>query len=104
MSLRTWFRLSPANDTIIRSRCAPGKRRPRYRPAVEPLETRELLSGTFFTVNTTADSGAGSLRQAILDANVAPNVGGPDTIAFNIPGVGVHIISPTSGMLNAIVS
>src|SRR5262245_36552765 len=36
-----------------------------------------------FSVDTTNDSGAGSLRQAILDANANP---GPDTIAFNIPG------------------
>ncbi|HEV2969843.1 MAG TPA: NosD domain-containing protein [Pirellulales bacterium] len=37
-----------------------------------------------FTVTNTADSGAGSLRQAILNANIDP---GPDTILFNIgPG------------------
>lgn len=36
-----------------------------------------------FTVTTTADSGAGSLRQAILDANAT--VGVPDVIIFNIP-------------------
>jgi len=43
-----------------------------------------------FTVTTTADSGAGSLRQAIVDANGNP---GDDTIAFAIPGNGVHTIS-----------
>jgi parallel beta-helix repeat protein len=37
--------------------------------------------GEIFVVTTTEDSGAGSLRQAILDANAHP---GPDTIAFNI--------------------
>jgi hypothetical protein len=36
-----------------------------------------------FTVMNTADSGAGSLRQAILDANANA---GADTIAFAIPG------------------
>jgi len=46
-----------------------------------------------FTVTTTADSGAGSLRQAILDANA--NVGA-DTIAFNIAGSGVHTITLAS--------
>ena len=35
-----------------------------------------------FTVTTTADDGAGSLRQAITDAN---NTAGPNTIEFNIP-------------------
>ncbi len=43
-----------------------------------------------FTVTTTADSGTGSLRQAILDANANP---GPHTIVFNIPDSdpGCHI-------------
>lgn len=44
-----------------------------------------------FTVTNTGDSGGGSLRQAIADANGNP---GADTIAFNIPGAGVHTISP----------
>ena len=48
-----------------------------------------------FTVTNTNDSGAGSLRQAILDANAAA---GPDTIVFAIPGSGVHTIAPTSGL------
>src|SRR6478672_4621538 len=43
-----------------------------------------------FTVTTAADSGVGSLRQAILDANGAA---GADTIAFNITGGGVHTIA-----------
>jgi len=41
-------------------------------------------------VTTTADSGAGSLREAILCATTTP---GPDTIRFNIPGAGPHIIT-----------
>ncbi|HEY3135085.1 MAG TPA: FG-GAP-like repeat-containing protein [Blastocatellia bacterium] len=46
-----------------------------------------------FTVTTTSDSGAGSLRQAILAANSNP---GTDTIQFNIPGSGVHTIAVAS--------
>ena len=53
-----------------------------------------------FTVTNTNDSGAGSLRQAILDANGSV---GPHTIAFGIPGAdpgcdgsGVCTIAPTS--------
>jgi hypothetical protein len=38
-----------------------------------------------FTVTNTNDSGAGSLRQAIIDANTAA---GADTIAFNVSGAG----------------
>ncbi len=51
------------------------------------------LEATTYTVTTTADSGAGSLRQAILDANANP---GADTIAFGIVGSGVHTIAPAS--------
>ncbi len=40
------------------------------------------LAAATFTVTTTGDSGAGSLRQAILDANAAA---GNDDIAFAIP-------------------
>ena len=46
-----------------------------------------------FTVTNTGDSGAGSLRQAILDANAAA---GPDTIDFNIPGTGPFQILPAT--------
>ncbi len=51
-------------------------------------------AGTFTVINTN-DSGAGSLRQAILDANANPGV---DTIAFDIPGSGVHTITPASNL------
>jgi hypothetical protein len=44
-------------------------------------------------VTNAADSGAGSLRQAILDANAT---GGADVIAFDIPGSGVQTIAPAS--------
>src|SRR5215204_2846667 len=58
-----------------------------------------------FTVTTTDDSGAGSLRQAIEDANSHAN-SGADTIEFNIPDTdtgcnatsGVCTISPSSAL------
>lgn len=46
-----------------------------------------------YTVINTSDAGAGSLRQAIIDANTNP---GADTVEFNVPGAGVHTITPTS--------
>ncbi|MBI3418499.1 MAG: hypothetical protein HY043_24675 [Verrucomicrobia bacterium] len=55
--------------------------------------TTTLSSGTTFTVTTTNDAGAGSLRQAIGDANASP---GLDSIIFNIPGAGPHSIQPLS--------
>ena len=46
-----------------------------------------------FTVSNTSDSGPGSLRQAIDDANLAPD---HDTIIFNIAGPTPVAIVPTS--------
>ncbi len=43
-----------------------------------------------YTVTNTNDSGAGSLRQAILDANTNAGI---DTINFSITGTGVHTIN-----------
>ena len=54
-------------------------------------------SAATFTVISVADSGAGTLRQAIIDANTAA---GTDTIAFAIPGSGLHTISPASNLPN----
>lgn len=51
------------------------------------------LSAATFTVTNTADSGPGSLRDAITAANAAP---GPDLIDFSIPGLGPHTIMPLS--------
>jgi hypothetical protein len=46
-----------------------------------------------YTVTSTGDSGTGTLRQAITDANAHP---GADEIHFNIAGSGVHTIAPAS--------
>src|SRR5256885_882510 len=57
---------------------------------LEGLEERALFST--YTVTNTNNSGAGSLRQAMTDAN---NHGGADVIAFKI-GTGLKTIAPTS--------
>lgn len=49
--------------------------------------------GAIFTVSNSNDSGAGSLRQAILDAN---NSNQTNTIVFQIPGTGPFAIRPSS--------
>ena len=54
-----------------------------------------VATGAVFTVTNTNDSGGGSLRQAILDANTSA---GADTIDFNIPGTGPFQILPLSLM------
>jgi parallel beta-helix repeat protein len=77
---------------------------PRVRPAsyfrsrlfVQSLEARDVPAT--FTVTNTADSGAGSLRQAILNANASVNV--PDTISFDATAFATpQTITLTSGEL-----
>ena len=65
-------------------------------PAVEAIEPR-LLFATF-VVTTTADSGLGSLRQAITDSNANDTAAAPvdDEIVFNILPAGAHSIDLAS--------
>src|SRR5262249_8362097 len=62
----------------------------RSRPRLTPLERRDAPA--VFTVSSTADSGEGSLRQAILDANAPP---GADQIRVSLtgPSATVHLLS-----------
>ena len=92
-SFRSWVRRLSQWVSLSARRRARLTRKPQtIPPGVEQLEMRTLLST--FTVTTTADAGAGSLRQAILDSNTASP--GPNTIAFNIGGGGGHFITPAS--------
>ena len=50
-----------------------------------------ILAGGTFTVTNNASSGPGSLAQAVADAN-SRSEEGPQTVAFAIPGLGVHKI------------
>jgi hypothetical protein len=60
----------------------------------EALERRRLLAT--FVVTDPADSGPGTLRQAILDANAAA---GADSISFDLPGEGaVRTIRPLAAL------
>jgi hypothetical protein len=58
---------------------------------VEDLEGRQMLST--FTVVNTADSGTGSLRQAIISSNATT---GPNAIVFKINSTGVQTINVLS--------
>ncbi len=79
------------------------------RLSLEPLEDRRLLA--VITVTGTGDTvavdGAVTLREAITSANnnasvnadvVATGAYGTDTINFNIPGIGVRTIQPSSAL------
>jgi len=64
--------------------------------AALPLQSQVpiFVTSGLFTVISTADSGPGSLRQAILDSNMA--TGATNTIKFAVPGAGVQTIAPAS--------
>lgn len=58
---------------------------------------QQVAYAATFTVTNTNNSGAGSLRQAIIDAEAAA---GADVIEFNIAGAGPHIIGLTTALPN----
>lgn len=63
--------------------------------AVATLFTHTLAvqaAPAVFTVTNTNDSGAGSLRQAVLSANANSNPSDQDVINFSISGLGPHLI------------
>ncbi len=59
----------------------------------KPVPVAVSLAAMTFTVTNTGDSGAGSLRQAIMDANANA---GADMIVFSIDSSGVQTITPLS--------
>jgi titin len=69
------------------------RKRQRSPLSLEALEDRTVPST--FLVTSTADSGTGSLRQAILDANATPE---ENTITFDVNDGGVQTIRPTSAL------
>ena len=73
--------------------------RPQTLAAIALASFGTSASATTFTVVNTNDSGAGSLRQAILDAS-ANAAAGPNTIAFAIPGSGAFTIAPATRLPN----
>jgi hypothetical protein len=75
------------------ARTGPRMNSTRRRPALETLESRQLLA---FVVTNAADSGIGSLRWAIDKVNGTSGV--PDVILFKIPGPGLHTITPLSAL------
>lgn len=99
---------SPLWSRVLGASSRRGDRRSRRlpsRPSLELLEERSLLST--YVVTTTADSGAGSLRQAILDANANNTVSnqilfsaslvGPIDLLSELPAIDDVSLSPESG-------
>src|SRR2546423_1142541 len=77
----------------------PWKRSLRVALALVFLGRAASVFADTYTVTNTNASGPGSLGQAILDAN---GHAGPDTIVFNIPGSGVHLIDLSTTLLPAV--
>src|ERR1043166_7304585 len=85
-----WYGLAPF---LMRQHLVCGLRLPRGIVVLAGVVfCSNAVRGATFTVTTTNDSGAGSFRQAILDANAAS---GPDAIEFQIPGIPPLTIMPT---------
>src|SRR5262245_30437143 len=92
-SFLCWLNQKNKSTSRGRPESGPGRRPKRaWRPGLEVLEDRTVLST--FTVTNLNDAGAGSLRQAILDANA---MAGADTILFQ-PGL-KGTITLTGGQL-----
>lgn len=101
VSTNAWSASSARNRVLIRlARCAATARI--CGPLLFVALSSTLAQANTFTVINNADSGSGSLRQAILDANAIQNSGGthcaPHSIVFNIPGGGTHTIRPLSAL------
>jgi hypothetical protein len=95
MTSRAWIR-----KLFARTPRTARKTPPRYRPRLEGLESRVVLS-TFTVTNTLDDGSAGSLRWAVAAAN---SNSGPDTIDFDPAvfnaGPGRTTIRLTAGQLS----
>jgi predicted outer membrane repeat protein len=83
---------SPALDAGSTTGAPTTDQRGDQRGSLVDIGAAQLLQAV---VTTTADSGPGSLRQAILDTNAHP---GNDFIAFDVPGGGVHTIHLASAL------
>ena len=67
---------------------------PHHRFVLRILDLEERTAPALFTVNTIADSGTGSLRQAILDASGAPGPDAWDTRLEPLPAG--HALGPAT--------
>src|SRR5688500_12667337 len=86
MGLRTMLRWWK-NNPLRTARSADRRRLSKCRLAVERMEDRTVPT-TFFVTNL-GDTGVGTLRQAILDANAA---GGADVINFTRAPAGAILL------------
>jgi len=85
-----------SRDRFFRRRAEHRYPQTNFKPQLESLESRRLLAAAIFEVTNTNDSGEGSLRAAIADANANA---GADTITFADSVAGTITLDPGSGQL-----
>jgi hypothetical protein len=92
--------LNSASGTLSGTPTAPGiyTFTVKVTDSIGDFGTQTLTLRVNAVVTNTLDSGAGSLRQAILDVNFAPSGSQPVGIIFKIPGGGVQTITPLSAL------
>ncbi len=93
---RTYYSSKSVRVPTRRRKTANGRRS----LACESLEPRRVLSS--FMVTTGADSGSGSLREAVQLANSNP---GPDTILFDaaIPGLAINLTTTEIAITDSVI-
>src|SRR5262245_25880389 len=98
MSFYCWLR----NRTLNRGSKVRVSRRtgPRFRPRLEALDDRVVPSQVSLTVTSLADSGAGTLRAAILTADAGSH-SDKFTIGFAVSGT-IDLQSPLPDLDNSI--
>ena len=96
VSFNVEVRVVGAGSKINRAMATAQQSDPNASNNIGTATTAVAAASLTFTANNTNDSGPGSLRQAILDANA--NAGATNTINFNLDGTGPFTIAPLSAL------
>ena len=100
--VQSWYDGSKVNNGILIASTEVGTTTVTYDSSENAIAPKLIITynlANVFTVSNINDSGAGSLRQAIIDANAQTNSGSPDIISFDIPDAlvgGAHTITLSS--------
>jgi predicted outer membrane repeat protein len=99
MGFLSWLRNRTSNRAL-RGRTQRRPAAPRFRPQLEALEDRMVPAQIGLTVNSLADSGPGTLRAAILDADTRSH-SDKVTIDFSVTGT-IDLQTPLPDLNNTI--
>ena len=93
MWISSWLR--NLRSAVPSRRSGPSRQAPRFRPRLEALVDRAVPAQISLTVSSLADSGAGTLRAAILSADAGSH-SDQFTIGFAVTGK-IDLQSPPAG-------